>query len=89
MSGEMAGDEPTRKIELTFDEAQIKLTANNEMERVYAWDFLETVFEMKNGFLFIFTDGLVHWLPDRAFRDASMRNAFSALLRRKAKLARK
>jgi hypothetical protein len=56
-----------QELEVRFDDAGIHVVAAGLGASNRSWEELEGVLDAANGVLFAFTDGMLHWLPNRVF----------------------
>ena len=63
-------------LSITFDDAGIDIDAQGGGRFQRAWSELLGVLAVEKGVMMTFSDGMIHWLPDRAFRSAAERAAF-------------
>jgi hypothetical protein len=64
---------PEQQVMLTFGDAGIDVTAADHFHR--AWNELAVMHPAGKGIIFGFQDGMLHWLPNRAFANPTERDA--------------
>ncbi|CAG1066576.1 hypothetical protein BAC1_02198 [uncultured bacterium] len=70
----------SQEITLVFTDDYLRIQISGLAEITRQWDEFSGFNESNKGILFYFTDGIVNWLPNRAFFDNAERTKFIEFL---------